>query len=178
MTGLPVLRHLDYGSSAEVEDVGAAGLQAVLDGGDVGAWRPVLAAVARDPWGPVAQRVERIVDHLETYGTAALLRGWLRRQRAGAPERAGTLVDLRREAGLTQRQLASRLGVSQAQVARVEATSAPSLRSLRRYLAALELTPDALVVRGRGGSRSVRLPQAASGSDGGLRSDASVPGKP
>lgn len=154
MTALPVLRHLDYGPSASAHDVGAAGLQAILDGSDIAGWRPVLAAVTRDPWGPVATRVEQVLDHLETYGTAALLRGWLSRCRTGSPERACTLAELRREAGFSQRELATRLGLSQAQVARVETSVAPSVRSLTRYLQALGTTPVALIA----GGRTIRLP--------------------
>ncbi len=160
MTGLPVLRHLDYGRSASVHDVGAAGLQAILDGSDVDGWRPVLAAVALDPWGPVATRVEQVLDHLETYGTAALVRGWLRRCRAGSQGSACTLAELRREAGLSQRELAVRLGSSQAQVARIESAAAPSMRSLRRYLEGLSMAPIALVVASGTGGRIVRLPTA------------------
>lgn len=137
MTDLPVLRHLDYGPHATVHELGAAGLHGILDGADVDDWRPVLTALARDPWGPVAVRVEQVLDHLETYGTARLLRQWLRHCRAGADRPAVTLADLRRDAGLSQRQLAARLGSSQAQVARFEGSPSPSMRSLSRYLAAL-----------------------------------------
>lgn len=161
MSELPELRHLDYGPQASVHGVGAAGLQAILDGSGVDGWRPVLAAVAREPWGPVALRVEQVLDHLETYGTASVVRAWLRRCRAGTAAKASALADLRRDAGLTQRELAARLGISQAQVARIEAASSPSLRSLRRYLEGLDLTPVALVVAGDAGGRVVRLPGAA-----------------
>ncbi len=74
-------RHLDYGPSADVRDLGAAGVVALLDGGDVDDWRPLLAELRRDPWGPVAARVERVADHLETYGTGALMHVWLERCR-------------------------------------------------------------------------------------------------
>jgi len=49
------------------------------------------------------------------------------------------LVEARQEAGLTQAELAERLGVSQAQVARLERRGYESytLNSLRRYVAAL-----------------------------------------
>ncbi len=49
------------------------------------------------------------------------------------------LVEARQTAGLTQAELASRLGVSQAQVARIEKRGydAHSLNTLRRYVAAL-----------------------------------------
>ena len=49
------------------------------------------------------------------------------------------LVEARQSAGLTQSQVARRLGVSQAQVARIEKRGYDSytLKSLRRYVAAL-----------------------------------------
>lgn len=49
------------------------------------------------------------------------------------------LVEARQEAGLTQAEMATRLGVSQAQVARIEKRGydAYTLTTLRRYVAAL-----------------------------------------
>ena len=49
------------------------------------------------------------------------------------------LVEARQKAGLTQRQMAERLGVSQAQVARIEKRGydAYTLNTLRRYVTAL-----------------------------------------
>ncbi len=49
------------------------------------------------------------------------------------------LVEARRAAGLTQQQMAERLGVSQAQVARIEKRGydAYTINTLRRYVAAL-----------------------------------------
>lgn len=49
------------------------------------------------------------------------------------------LVEARQEAGLTQKQMAERIGVSQAQVARIEKEGydAYTLNTLRRYVAAL-----------------------------------------
>ena len=81
---LPVFRHLDYGSGATVRDLGAAGVAALLDGGDVGDWAPLLTELGDDPWGPVASRVEQVLDHLETRGTGHALRSRLERCRARA----------------------------------------------------------------------------------------------
>lgn len=131
-----------------------------MDAADQADCPSVLRALAHDPWGPVAVRVEQVLDHLETYGTARLLRQWLRHCRAGADQPAVTLADLRRDAGLSQRQLAARLGSSQAQVARIEGSPSPSMRSLSRYLAALSFTPAAVVVTGAGGGRVVQLARA------------------
>ncbi len=63
------------------------------------------------------------------------------------------LVEARRSTGLSQRELAKRLGVSQAQVARIEKRGYGSytLNTLRRYLAAL----------GHGFSLDVRIRQQA-----------------
>lgn len=161
MTGPARLRHLDYGPEATIESVGAAGLQAILDGGDVEDWRAILVAIRQDPWGPVAARVDRILPHLESYGTGPAVAAWLRRCRAGLDVAAVSLAELRQDHGLTQRDLADRLGVSQAQVARMERGSNPTMRSLQRYLAALGLTPVALAAVGRSGeAAAVRLPRA------------------
>jgi len=149
---LPLLRHLDYGDAATVEDVGPAGLQAILDGYDVADWQPILVAVQRHPWGVVARRVEQVVEHLESYGTRAALEGWLRRCRAGVDAPAYSLAQLRRAAGLSQRELAARLDVSQAQVARLEAAAMPTARSTVRFLAALDCYPVATLAVGPDGA--------------------------
>ncbi len=58
------------------------------------------------------------------------------------------LVEARQAAGLTQAELASRLGVSQAQVARIEKSGydAYTLNTLRRYVQALGRTLEVAVV--------------------------------
>jgi DNA-binding XRE family transcriptional regulator len=67
------------------------------------------------------------------------------------------LVEARQATGLTQAELAQRLGVSQAQVARIEKRGydAYSLTSLRRYVAAL----------GEGFSLEVRIRRTAFAHD-------------
>jgi DNA-binding XRE family transcriptional regulator len=58
------------------------------------------------------------------------------------------LVEARQAAGLTQAELARRLGVSQAQVARIEKSGydAYTLNTLRRYVQALGRTLEVVVV--------------------------------
>ena len=78
------------------------------------------------------------------------------------------LVEARMDAGLTQEQLAKRLGVSQAQVARIEKSGydAYTLRTLRRYVEAIGcgLAVEVRLVRGNGASKPVkRRPTVASG---------------
>lgn len=158
------LRHVDYGPEATAADLGAAGLQAVLDTQDVEAWRPILRHLRDDPWGPVARRVEQVVDHLESHGTAAALRAWLHRCRAGLPADARTLAEHRAALGRSQRQVAADMRVSQAQVARVEGAANPTLASLARHLSALGMRPVALVaVDEAGWPGIVRWPAGARG---------------
>jgi len=156
-TAIPRLRHLDYGPDVSLDQVGTAGLQAIFDGFDVAAWQPILRAVRRDPWGPVAARVERVLGHLESYGTDAAVAGWLRRCRAGTTAPSRSLAELRREQRLSQREVAIRLGVSQAQVARLEGTALPTLRSVTRYLAALSTRPLAILAVGPDGPRVIPM---------------------
>ena|SRR5947209_3031733 len=58
------------------------------------------------------------------------------------------LVEARQAAGLTQAELAKRLGVSQAQVARIEKCGydAYTLNTLRRYVQALGRTLEIIIV--------------------------------
>lgn len=78
------------------------------------------------------------------------------------------LVEARMDAGLTQAQLARRLGVSQAQVARVEKRGydAYTLKTLRRYVDAIGsgLAVEVRLVRGSAPSKPLkRRPIVASG---------------
>ena len=74
------------------------------------------------------------------------------------------LVEARQEAGLTQADVAKRLGVSLAQVARIEKRGYDvcSLNTLRRYLAALQ-ADYTLEVAVRQGARSEPGARAAAG---------------
>lgn len=66
------------------------------------------------------------------------------------------LVKLRRAAGLTQAQLAERMGVSQQAVHKFERRdSDPKLSTLRRYANAVEAIVDHSVTRDTGQSRSL-----------------------
>ena len=73
------------------------------------------------------------------------------------------LVEARQEAGLTQVELAKRLGVSQAQVARIEKRGydAYTLNTLRRYVDALggQFSLEVKVRRGRPGQGAVAAGQ-------------------
>ncbi len=72
------------------------------------------------------------------------------------------LVEARQASGLTQKQVAERLGVSQAQVARLERQgyNAHTLRSLQRYLAAIG-NDYKLVVRVERVGTTTRVPSVS-----------------
>lgn len=163
MTVKHAFRHLDYGRGATIDEIGAAGLEALLEEGDLAGWRPVLEALRRDPWGPTARRVERLLPHLQTHGTATLFRRWIDRCRGGLSSQPVVLADLRVTAGLTQAVLAERMGVSQAQVARIENAENPTLRSVQRYLASLGRHVEGLLVAGGDTLELVRLASTSTG---------------
>ena|SRR2546425_13110934 len=70
------------------------------------------------------------------------------REQAAKKELWLQLVEARRAAGITQAELAKRLGVSQAQVARIEKCGydAYTLNTLRRYVQALGKTLEVVVI--------------------------------
>ncbi|MGH3665497.1 MAG: helix-turn-helix domain-containing protein [Egibacteraceae bacterium] len=137
-------RHLDYGLQTPVAQLGLAALDDLLDRGDLDDWAPLARAVAADPHGVLAERVLRLVDAHPMYGTSRLWRTWIERLRdcrgpRGAPP-AATLRDLRQRAGLTQRQVAARMGVTQPDLSRLERRGDVKLSSLRGYTSAAGAT--------------------------------------
>lgn len=92
-------------------------LVAVLERGGVRSWRPVLAEVRRQPWGPVARRVEQFVAYSDDAPLVALLRRALKDARTGAEERERRTVaeQVRRcidRSGLNAAEFAARIGTS------------------------------------------------------------------
>ena len=130
-------RHLDYAPGTAPDDLGPAAIDALLDRGDLEAWTPLLGAVGRDPWGPTAETILRLCDAHPMYGTSTLWRTWIerRRQREGAP--GSTLAEARSRAGLTQTQVAERLGISQSDVSKLERRADMRLSTLRAYAGAI-----------------------------------------
>lgn len=136
-------RHLDYPPGTPVASLGPAAIDDLLDRGDLADWAPLAAAVASDPSGPLARTITRLCDAHPMYGTSALWRAWIERARArteGADGRAlpaVRLADLRRVQGLTQSQLAQRLGMAQSDLSKLERRTSVRLSSLRAYVTAL-----------------------------------------
>ena len=135
-------RHLEIPSDTPPEELPAAAIVDTLERGDLEAWRPLAAAVARNPSGPFARRVTRLIDAYPMYGVSPLWRAWIDRCRARAegaehlPIAAG-LAALRKEMELTQSKLAGRIGMSQSDLSKLERRRDVRLSTLRAYTEAL-----------------------------------------
>lgn len=139
---MTVHRHLEIPPDTPLEALPSAAIVDLLERGDLTDWRPLLRAIQSDPFGPLATRVMHLVDAYSTYGTGPLWRAWIERQRARAtgpavPPDAVRLPDLRKEHGLTQVELASRLGMTQSDLSKLERRNDVRLSTLRAYVEAL-----------------------------------------
>lgn len=130
-------RHLEYPVDAEVTRLGPAGIDALLESGDLDSWVRLLRVVASDPFGPLADTILRISDAHPMYGTSTLWRDWIARRRGRPAPDTTTLADARTRAGLTQTQVAERLGVGQSDISKLERRSDVRLSTLRAYAAAI-----------------------------------------
>jgi DNA-binding Xre family transcriptional regulator len=134
-------RHLDYGQGPPLQELGPAALDSLLERGDFGDWRPLARAVLRDPRGALADRVLRVCRGNPDNPSSSLWRHWiegLRQPRLSQAPRPGrTLAELRRDRGLTQAELAARLGISQSDVSKLERRDDLRLSTLRAYVEAL-----------------------------------------
>lgn len=144
-------RHLEVAAGTPVGHLPSAALVDILDRGDLDDWRELAADVARAPHGPLARRVDHLVDAFPMYGTSSLWRAFIDRSRAraeGAPSaRLATLPQLRRRQELTQVELATRMGISQSDLSKLERRADVKVSTLRAYLhaagAELRLLADA-----------------------------------
>jgi transcriptional regulator with XRE-family HTH domain len=136
-------RHLDLPPAVPVEEQPAAAIADLLERGDLDDWRPLATAVARDPFGPLADRVLHLVDAYPRYGTSALWRAWIDRCRMRAEGRRAAaappepLAAVRSRLGLTQSAVARRVAMSQSDLSKFERRSDVRLGTLRAYAAAL-----------------------------------------
>ena len=135
-------RHLGYPAGTPVEEWPVAALHDVLERGDLGDWKPIAMAVARDPNGSLAARVLEIVNAYPMYGTSALWRTWIDRRRARAegamaPATPLALAKLRRKMGRTQVEIARRIGISQSDLSKLERRKDVRLSTLNAYAKAL-----------------------------------------
>ncbi len=132
-------RHLDYPAATAARELPLAAVADILDRGDLDDWRPLAAAVARDPHGSLAERIAALVDRYPMYGTSPLWRAFLDRCRSRPRPVDGPvdLATLRRSAGLTQLALAERMGISQSDLSKLERRRDLHLSTLQAYVHAL-----------------------------------------
>lgn len=119
MTGQAVrrVRHVDVDASLQVDLWPYEAVIAVLERGSIRDWAVLTAAIAADPWGPVARQVE---EHLEVASEPALVALLSRaiarsRHRAEQAERdavAARVNDLVNRSGFTAGDFAERVGTS------------------------------------------------------------------
>lgn len=132
-------RHLDVDPSTAPRELGAAAVDDLLDRGDLTDWQPLLAEIRHDPHGPVAQRVAHLVEAHPMYGTSPLFRAWIEEQRQVAPAThvGAALRAARSSRGMTQREVAERMGLAQPEVSRLERRRDVRVSTARAYVAAL-----------------------------------------
>jgi len=146
-------RHLQYAADTPAEELPAAAIVDVLGRGDLDAWQPIAAAVARAPHGAFAEKVLRLLDAYPMYGTSALWRAWVDRCRARAegrllPTRPMAPAELRKSVGLSQVELAERIGMSQSDLSKFERRQDVRLSTLRAYARGLGGRLRILFLRG------------------------------
>lgn len=134
-------RHLAYGDDTAAEQLPSAAIIDILERGDFDEWRPIAAGIAAAPHGELAARVLRLLNAYPMYGTSPLWRAWIERCRARHEgmlrRRPIDLAGLRKQQGLTQTELAQRLGMSQSDLSKLERRSDVKASTLRAYAAAL-----------------------------------------
>jgi DNA-binding XRE family transcriptional regulator len=136
-------RHLDIPAGTSVEKMPLAAVHDLLERGDLDDWRPVLRQIENAPRGETAQAVARLVDAYPMYGTSPLLRAWIERCRnrrmspdVGA-EGVQRLAEIRRSLGLTQLEVARRMGMSQSDYSKLERRKDVRVSTLRAASAAI-----------------------------------------
>lgn len=138
-------RHIAYAEDTPPERLPSAAIVDILERGDLDDWRPIAAAIAAEPHGGLAARVRRLLAAYPVYGTSTLWRAWIERCQARHEgmlrgRSPSNLARLRNQKGLTQAELAERMGMSQSDVSKLERRSDVKVSTLRSYAAALGYT--------------------------------------
>lgn len=110
-------RNIDAHPSDPVETWPTEGVMAALERGGLNEWARILVAVERDPWGPVARRLESALEATRPYGVGLLMEQELNaaRHRAEAVERqqvADRVQQLIAQSGLGRADFAEAIGTS------------------------------------------------------------------
>ncbi len=131
-------RNVDVDDAAPLDSWPSEAIEILVDRGSLSDWRRLAAALALDPWGPLAQVVEEIIALDCHYGVDRILAEVLQRERerrtlVGRRRYAAHLRALRRSAGLSMRELAAAAGTSAARISDYEnARIAPTTDVLAR----------------------------------------------
>src|SRR5690348_8671966 len=104
-------RNVDADPSEPVSAWPTEAVQAALERGGLRHWRRLAAAVRADPWGPVARRIEAVLEHSRPYGAGTLMHEVLsdarsRRESEESATVAARVRSLVERSGLTQREFA------------------------------------------------------------------------
>lgn len=155
-------RHLQLPPATPIEAQPLAAIADCLERGDLDDWRPIAEAIRRDPTGEFAGTVMHLVDAYPVYGTSTLWRAWIDRCRAraegGQVARVEGLSALRRQLGLTQVEVAGRMGMTQSDLSKLERRQDLRLSTLQAYARALGGSLRTLFLSGSGTTAQVDLP--------------------
>jgi DNA-binding XRE family transcriptional regulator len=132
-------RALDYAPGTPARDLGLAGLDDLLERGDLDDWAPIVDAVRSDPSGEVSKRLETLLERRPAGPTTTLWKALLEEQRRVTPAIAvgPALRRARERRGLTQAEVARRLGATQPEVSKLERRSDVRVSTVRDYVGAL-----------------------------------------
>ena len=136
-------RHLEVPDGTPPEAQPLARIVDLLQRGDLDDWRPIARAIRRDPAGQFAERVLRLLRRLPDLWDLAAVASLDRPLSQSAGDRCATRRrgDWLRSAGvhgLTQVELAGRMGISQSDLSKLERRPDVRLSTLRAYATALD----------------------------------------
>lgn len=135
-------RNVDASPSDPVVTWPHEALVTAIERGLVPDWQPIFAELTRDPWGPVARKIERYLSYAPSSGTTTLFRLAIERarQKAEEDERAAVAQSIRAaiaSSGLTAAQFAERIGTSASRLSTYARGSVtPSAHMLLRMMTA------------------------------------------
>lgn len=110
-------RNVDASPTDPVSEWPQEAIQTALERGGLSDWRGLAEAIRRQPWGPVARRVEEALTYSRPYGVAPAMERVIARARtaAEAAERESVAAEVDRliaRSGLSRAEFASRIGTS------------------------------------------------------------------
>lgn len=110
-------RNVDVPAGAPPESWPYEAIVTTIERGLIGDWAVLTRAIRREPWGPVARRVEEHLSREHPPGVGPLLERAISAARGEAEaadraEVAREVDDLVRRSGLTSREFAERIGTS------------------------------------------------------------------